>query len=139
MSLAVTPLMVAAAFTMVVPTPVLVAKPDPLIMATVGADEVHIAWLVRFWVLESLKVPVAWYCCLAPRATFWPPVGVIATLVRVAFVTVNCAVENTLPKTAPMVVVPWEMALAHPAEPKTSLTVATPGAVEIHVTEDETS
>ena len=38
----VLPLTLAEAFTMVDPTPVLVAKPVPLTTATGGSDEVHV-------------------------------------------------------------------------------------------------
>src|SRR5215471_16346945 len=55
-----------AAAMVVVPGPTLVAKPLALIVATPGLEEVHAAWLVRFWVLESEYVPVAVYCCVKP-------------------------------------------------------------------------
>ena len=135
---AVVPLILAAAVTVVVPTPVLVAKPDPLITATAGADEVHVTCLLRSWVVESLKVPVALYCCEVPRAMV-AAAGVIAIVLTVAFVTVNCAIANWPLSDAPIVAVPGAIPVAQPAEPSASLMVAIDEFVEIHVTEDETS
>ena len=45
-----------------VPTPAPEAKPVAVMMATEGSEEVQDAELVRFWVLPSLKVPVAVNC-----------------------------------------------------------------------------
>jgi len=36
-----------------------VAKPVALMLTLAGLEEAHVAVLVRFWVLPSLKVPVA--------------------------------------------------------------------------------
>jgi hypothetical protein len=44
------------------PTPVAVAKPAAEIVATADEDEFHATEPVRFWVLPSLKVPVAVNC-----------------------------------------------------------------------------
>ena len=56
----------------VVPVPALVAKPwVPVALLTVATgvlEELHCTELVRFWVLPSLKVPVAANCCLVPNA-----------------------------------------------------------------------
>jgi hypothetical protein len=45
-----------------VPTPAPVARPAAVIVATVVVPELHVAVLVRFWVVPSLKVPVAVNC-----------------------------------------------------------------------------
>lgn len=50
----------------VVPAATPVASPAVLIVATAAADELQVAELVRFWVLPSLKVPVAVNCWVAP-------------------------------------------------------------------------
>jgi hypothetical protein len=44
------------------PVPVAVARPAVLIVATVSVEELHVAVLVRFRVVPSLKVPVAVNC-----------------------------------------------------------------------------
>src|SRR5271157_6549271 len=44
------------------------AKPPAVIVATAGAEELHVAVLVRFCVLPSLYVPVAVNCCVVPAA-----------------------------------------------------------------------
>jgi hypothetical protein len=49
-----------------VPTPAPVASPDALIVAVVMVPELHVTLDVRFWVVPSLKVPVAVNCCVAP-------------------------------------------------------------------------
>jgi hypothetical protein len=49
-----------------VPTPAPVANPAALIVAVAVFDELQVAVLVRFWVVPSLKVPVAVNCCVAP-------------------------------------------------------------------------
>ena len=41
------------------PTAVPVARPVALTLTVAGAEEAQVAALVRFWVLPSLKVPVA--------------------------------------------------------------------------------
>jgi hypothetical protein len=53
----VTPLCVAVM--LLEPTPAPVAKPLVLIVAAAVFDEVQLAELVRFWVVPSVKVPVA--------------------------------------------------------------------------------
>ena len=44
------------------PTPAPVARPAALIVAVVVVPELHVTVLVRFWVVPSLKVPVAVNC-----------------------------------------------------------------------------
>ena len=44
------------------PAPVAVARPTALIVATVTAEEFHVAVPVRFCVVPSLNVPVAVNC-----------------------------------------------------------------------------
>ena len=44
------------------PVPIAVATPAALIVATVAAEELHVAVLVRFCVVPSVKVPVAVNC-----------------------------------------------------------------------------
>lgn len=57
------PLIVPEVAVMVaVPCATLVAKPDALIVATEGLDDVHVT--VRFCIVPSLYVPVAVNCCV---------------------------------------------------------------------------
>ena len=49
-----------------VPGPTEVAKPLLLIVATVGAEEVQVAWLVMLLVEPSAKFPVAVNCTALP-------------------------------------------------------------------------
>jgi hypothetical protein len=83
----------------VVPTPALVAKPFVsrlLIVATAGDAELHCTVVVIFWVLPSVKVPVAVNCCCAPRAMLGKA-GVTDTEARTAGVTVTL-VEPVIPE-----------------------------------------
>jgi hypothetical protein len=51
------------------PVATVLAKPALLMVATVVAEDVHVAVLVRFCVLLSVYVPVAVNCCINPLAT----------------------------------------------------------------------
>ena len=64
------------------------ATPAAVIVAVAGVPEDHVTELVRFWVLLSLKVPVAVNCCVAPlvKVGF---AGVTAIDFNVAAVTVT--------------------------------------------------
>jgi hypothetical protein len=65
-----------------------VARPAALIVATVTAEELHVAVVVRFCVVPSLKVPVAANCCVLPFGTDGFA-GVTATDTSVAAVPVS--------------------------------------------------
>jgi hypothetical protein len=52
-----------------VPTAAPVARPAAVIVAVAVFDELHVAVLVRFWVVPSLNVPVAVNCCVVPFTT----------------------------------------------------------------------
>jgi hypothetical protein len=64
------------------PAPAPVASPVVLIVATPLADELQATDVVRFWVVPSLKVPVAVNCCVVP-ATIDGLAGVTASDVSV--------------------------------------------------------
>ena len=83
----------------VVPVPTALAKPVALIVATVVADELHVAVLLRFCVLPSVYVPVAVNCCVLPLATDGFA-GVTAIDTSVAGVTVSVVLPETLPEVA---------------------------------------
>jgi len=100
--------------TVVDPLPTAVARPAVLIVATVTAEELHVAVLVRFCVVPSLKVPVAVNCCVPPFGTDGFA-GVTAIDTRVAGVTVSVVLPLTPPELAWMVVEPVPAAVAKPA------------------------
>src|SRR6202022_2729458 len=102
------------------PLPTARARPAVLMVATPAAVELHVAVLVRFWVLPSLYVPVAVNCCVLPLAIDGFA-GVTAMETRVAAVTVSVVLPETAPEVACMDVDPLPTA------------VATPAAVELHV------
>lgn len=122
----------------VVPTPDPVAKPfDPcalLIEAVAGTDEVHATSFVKFCVLLSLYVPVAVNCSLVPSAMLGFG-GVIASDTKVAADTVSEVEPDTLPSTAPSVVVPMASAVARAFDPDALLIGATAGTEEFQVTD----
>ena len=76
-----------------------VAKPVVLIVATVEEEEFHVAVLVRFWVVPSLKVPVAVNCWVFPMA-IEGFAGVTAMDASVAGVTVSVVLPETEPEVA---------------------------------------
>src|SRR5271168_2082154 len=56
------------AVTVVEPMPVPVAKPPAEIVAMPDGEVVHVAVLVRFWVVLFEYVPIAVNCCVVPFA-----------------------------------------------------------------------
>src|SRR6266851_8681541 len=97
------------------PVPTAVARPAVLMVATpAAADELHVAVLVRFWVLPSLYVPVAVNCCVLPLAIDGFA-GVTAMETSVAAVTVRVVLPETAPEVAGRVVDPLPTAVARPA------------------------
>jgi len=116
----------------VVPKPAVVANPcEPdalLIVATLGADELHAAVLVRFCVLPSLYVPVAVNCCVLPTA-IEAFAGVTAIDTSTGAITVSVVEPVILLIVALMLEAPVVTPLARPP----AVIVATPGADELHV------
>ena len=102
------------------PAPTAVARPVEEIVATAGVAEDQATELLRFWVLPSLKVPVAVNCCVAflARVGF---AGVTARDFSVAAATVKVTEPLTVPDEAVISVVPAVFAVTKPAP----LTVAT--------------
>ncbi len=70
---------------------------------------------------------MAWYCCVPPIATCTLPVGVIASVFRVALVTVTLDRLDWPPNTAAITAVPGAPPVTHPDEPSESEIVATGG------------
>jgi hypothetical protein len=111
-----------------VPTALARAAPAELTLTIAGADELHVAVLVRFCVLPSLYVPAAVNCCVSPAA-IEGLAGVTLTEARTGEVTVSIAAPCTVPEPAVIVVLPTIKPPARPA----ALIVATEGADELHV------
>jgi hypothetical protein len=80
------------------PCALLVAMPEPEIVAAAAFEELHVAELVRFLVLWSLYVPVAVNCWPAPAATEGVP-GVTAIETKVA----GAAFDDELPPPHPTI------------------------------------
>jgi hypothetical protein len=116
------------------PAITLVAKPPPVIVATLEGNELHITILVKFCMLPSLYVPVAVNCCVVPAA-IEGFVGVTEIEARTGEVTVSVAVPRTSPKAAMIVVPPVMTPVARPVE----LIIATGFVAELHVTVEVTS
>jgi hypothetical protein len=115
----------------VFPDPTAVAKPRPDIVATEGFVEVHVTVLVRFWLLASLKVPVAVNDCVAPRMIeLFAGVTSIDTSVG-GSIAVRRVEPLTWPELAWIVVLPTPTLVARPA----LVIVATEEFVELHITE----
>jgi hypothetical protein len=71
-----------------------VARPAPLMVATLVAEEAQVTWLVRFCVLLSEYVPVAVNCCVTPEEIFWLA-GVTAMEDRVADACIDATTSDT--------------------------------------------
>jgi hypothetical protein len=127
----------SATWTVLVPTPLEIASPlfgaveNTALPAVVLQESTD----VRFCCDPSLYVPVAVNCCVNPFAIVALG-GVIAIDTRTADVTVSEAVAVTpdVGSTALTVVEPGATVEASPALPDALDTVATEGALELHVT-----
>lgn len=127
------------AVTVVVPIPVLVARPllPRLLLTTATAvfAELQVTEVVRSCVLPSVKVPVAANCCLMPSAIeAW--VGVTVRETRAAGATLSMVEPLTEPEVAVMVEVPCVTLVAKPWLPAELLTVATLTSEEAQVAEE---
>lgn len=96
-----------------------------------GLELDQVAEAVRFWVLPSLKVPVAVKLPVEPRATL-SEVGVIEIEVSTAGVTIRAADPETPARLADTAVVPALTPVTCPAVPVELLTVATAGIAVLH-------
>jgi hypothetical protein len=100
-------------------------------VATLIAEELHVAVALRFCVEPSLYVPVAVNCCVLP-ALIEGFAGLMLIDARTGEVTVKLAVPLIDPEVAVIVVLPTVKPLDNPTE----LIVATMGNDEIHVTDE---
>ena len=73
-----------------------VAKPPAVMVATLVVSELQVTEPVRFWVLLSVKVPVAVNCCVSPLAIVGFA-GVTAIESRVTALTVRFVVPMMAP------------------------------------------
>jgi hypothetical protein len=110
-----------------------VSRPLTVIEATLVLDELQVALPVTSCVVPSENAPVAVNCCKVPSGND-AVTGVTAMEVKVAFVTVNTALEEILPEIAVMVEVPGAFAFASPGAPFT-LIPATEVFAETHCTD----
>jgi hypothetical protein len=117
----------------VVPTLALEATPLGPMVATVGAEEVHVTEPLMTCVVLSPKVPVA------VNGNVWPSnrLGVDGMTVMdtsLAFETVRLAEPRTGLSSAPISVLPCATAVARPRLGEESLMVATANSEEVHST-----
>jgi hypothetical protein len=117
----------------VLPGVMLVARPAGSMEAIAGAEEFHVAEVVRFWVLPSVNVPVAVNCCPAPSGTDGFA-GVSAIETSVAAPTVSVADCVTVPRVAVIAAAPWPELVASPLLPGLLLITATRAFEVLHVT-----
>ena len=106
------------------------ARPVFDTLATDDIEDVHVAELVKSWVLPSLYVPVAVNCWVRPAARVGLA-GVTAIEVKVGGVTVRPVDPLTVPDVAVIVLVPCALLVAKPVLD----IVATPAAEDVHVAE----
>lgn len=108
-----------------------VTRPEPLIVATSVADELHVADVVMSWVVLSEYVPMAVNCCVVPVGMLrFAGVSSMDTSVRAVTVRV-IELEVIFPDAAVIVVVPVASEVTSPA----LLMVATVGVDEFQVTD----
>ena len=124
----VTPLILAVM--LVVPVATLVARPLESIVAVAVVAEFQVTCKVMLTVVESLKVPIAVNCCVAPLAIAGFT-GVTAMDCSVAGVTVNKVEPVTPLKPAVIVLVPVLTAVD---SPPAAVMVAVAVVPEIQVT-----
>ena len=108
-----------------------VARPAALMFTVGGLDEAHVAELVRFCVLPSLKVPIAVNCTLVPLA-IEELLALIVIDCSVAAVTANAKLLELIPFwVAVMLLEPTAAPMARPVA--LMLTVAELEEVQVAV------
>lgn len=103
-----------------------VASPVGPIVAIEVADDFQLTEFVRSCVVPSVKVPIAWSCCVVPRGTDAVG-GVTAIETKAAGVTDRLVAPVIDTAEALIVVVPTDCDIARPA----AETVATVGASNV--------
>src|SRR5215468_3195643 len=117
-----------AALMLVVPAATVLARPlEPAALEIVAAavlEEAQVTWVVRSWVVPSVKMPVALKARVSGTGRLGLG-GVTWIVARVAGVTVRVAGPLTAPSVAEMVVVPTARVVAKPWDPAALEMVAT--------------
>ena len=121
------------ALMLVVPAAMAVVRPALFTVAIVVFEELHMAELLRFCALPSLKVPIAVNCWVEP-GTMEAVAGDTLMETRMAAVTVSVVEPDIAPEVAVIVEVPIPMLLPNPCEPDVLLMVATVAVEELHTT-----
>src|SRR5438309_2553872 len=121
------------ALIVVVPIPVLVARPALSTVAVEVMADDHATVALRSWVLPSVNVPVAVNCCFVPSA-IEGLAGITAIDASTAAVTVNVVVPVTEPEVALIFATPVPKLVAKPGELRSLLIIATAGMSELHCT-----
>jgi len=118
---------------MIVEFPVVkaVARPELLTVATLPAEDVHIALFVMSCMVPSLKVPVAVNCCTDPTGSEGLA-GVTAIEAMTAEVTVNTVLPVMEAEAADMVTLPTARVLANPVLSTVAIVISD----ELHIAPD---
>lgn len=103
------------ALMLALPTPAPVANPPVLIIATLGALEIQLTWLVRFTVLASVYVPVAVNWSVVPFAIESLTVVMLIDCSNAAVTVKEQVFDVTPPMLAVMTALPMPCAVAKPA------------------------
>ena len=109
-----------------------VARPEEMMVAAPGLDDVQFTCPVKSRLEPSLKEPFAVNCCVCP-ARIEALGGVTDIEFRVAVVTLSEELLDTPANRAVIVVEPFATPVATPAVVALLLMVATPGLEEVHV------
>ncbi len=102
-------------------------------LATSGAEDAHVTWLVRSWVVLSVNRPRAVKGWVSPLAMLVEAVVTVRST-SVAGVTVTATVPVTEPSRALTTEEPADNALTTPSAPGAFDTDAMPASLEAHVT-----
>ena len=89
------------------------AAPDLEIVATAGAELLHTAEELRFWVVPSLNVPVRVNCFVVPAAKL-APLGLMASETSSASETLIADVATMPPSVACTLAMPFATAFTRP-------------------------
>src|SRR5262249_37801957 len=113
----------------VAPWAMVMADPTASMVAAAVLEELQVTELVMFWVVPSVKAPVAANCCVRPAATE-AFAGVTLMDTTAGPDTVRAAERVTEPDDAVMVALPTPIVVTNPA----ALMVATAGLPEAQAT-----
>jgi hypothetical protein len=112
-----------AAVMVVVPRFLAVTTPLTVMLAIVGAEELHVTDPVMSWVVPSENVPVAVNCCNWPRE-IEELAGEMEIEVAVALDTLSVVPDDAVPVVAVILELPAATPMAKPAAPFTLMATA---------------